>query len=153
MRRFRYTSPRPSQKLQAIPVRHLGVLGTSLSGLDADGLGRMRYLLNDSGQGFHASVMSRKRLLPEADFYCPIRYAPLKIDTAFRALRDSAPISGLYLAAIPFLLHSYPFIQGITGSHHIGEAIGKALAVELTESASTATGKQTSAHSNRPECI
>lgn len=67
----------------------IGVLGTSLSAIDvAIGTaaeagcferrnGRLTYLPNDVDAQFSVTLMSRRGLLPEADFYCPIPYEPL----------------------------------------------------------------------------
>jgi uncharacterized NAD(P)/FAD-binding protein YdhS len=67
----------------------IGVLGTSLSAIDvAIGTaaeagrfvrqnGRLAYIANDPAAAFSVTLMSRRGLLPEADFYCPIPYEPL----------------------------------------------------------------------------
>lgn len=67
----------------------IGVLGTSLSAIDvAIGTaaeagrfvrkdGRLSYVPNDPAASFSVTLMSRRGLLPEADFYCPIPYEPL----------------------------------------------------------------------------
>jgi uncharacterized NAD(P)/FAD-binding protein YdhS len=67
----------------------IGVLGTSLSAIDVaigtaaeagrfvrrDGI--LAYVPNDDSAQFSVTLMSRRGLLPEADFYCPIPYEPL----------------------------------------------------------------------------
>jgi len=66
------------------------VLGTSLSGIDAvvsvatahglfirDSAGTLRYEPSAGSGNFRITMMSRKGLLPEADFFCPIPYEPL----------------------------------------------------------------------------
>jgi uncharacterized NAD(P)/FAD-binding protein YdhS len=67
----------------------IGVLGTSLSAIDvAIGTvaeagrfvrreGKLIYVSNDPDADFSITLMSRRGLLPEADFYCPIPYEPL----------------------------------------------------------------------------
>jgi uncharacterized NAD(P)/FAD-binding protein YdhS len=67
----------------------IGVLGTSLSAIDvAIGTaaeagrfvrtdGRLTYIPDDPSATFAVTLMSRRGLLPEADFYCPIPYHPL----------------------------------------------------------------------------
>jgi uncharacterized NAD(P)/FAD-binding protein YdhS len=67
----------------------IGVLGTSLSAIDvAIGTaaeagrfirqnGRLSYVTDDPAASFSVTLMSRRGLLPEADFYCPIPYEPL----------------------------------------------------------------------------
>jgi uncharacterized NAD(P)/FAD-binding protein YdhS len=64
-------------------------LGTSLSAIDvAIGTaaeagrfvrrdGQLAYVTNDPAASFSVTLMSRRGLLPEADFYCPIPYMPL----------------------------------------------------------------------------
>lgn len=88
-----FISPWPAANLDTIADVPVGVLGTSLSGIDAVvsvATAHGSFLLDDSGtmqyhsmaQGeFHITMMSRKGLLPEADFYCPIPYEPLAIFT------------------------------------------------------------------------
>jgi uncharacterized NAD(P)/FAD-binding protein YdhS len=67
----------------------IGVLGTSLSAIDvAIGTaaeagrfvrkdGKLIYVSDDPAASFSLTLMSRRGLLPEADFYCPIPYEPL----------------------------------------------------------------------------
>ena len=67
----------------------IGVLGTSLSAIDvAIGTaaeagrfvrreGKLNYIADDANAAFSVTLMSRRGLLPEADFYCPIPYEPL----------------------------------------------------------------------------
>lgn len=67
----------------------IGVLGTSLSAIDvAIGMaaeagrfvrrdGKLSYIADDADAAFSVTLMSRRGLLPEADFYCPIPYEPL----------------------------------------------------------------------------
>lgn len=75
----------------AVGWRHarIGVLGTSLSAIDvAIGTaaeagrfvreqGQLSYRADDPEVRFCVTLMSRRGLLPEADFYCPIPYEPL----------------------------------------------------------------------------
>ncbi|HDS6851451.1 FAD-NAD(P)-binding protein [Enterobacter sp. V87_3] len=72
-----------------IPPCRVGIMGTSLSGLDAAMAvviqhGRFvddRFELDDKSQDLKIVLMSRTGILPEADFYCPIPYEPLSILT------------------------------------------------------------------------
>ena len=70
-------------------------MGTSLSAIDAlipvatahgafylDASGQLQYQIASNSENFQASLMSRKGLLPEADFYCPYPYTPLRFCTA-----------------------------------------------------------------------
>lgn len=88
-----FVSPWPAANLDTIADVSVGVLGTSLSGIDAVvsvATSHGSFLLDDTmtvqyhtaaGPDFHITMMSRKGLLPEADFYCPIPYEPLTIFT------------------------------------------------------------------------
>lgn len=66
---------------------HVGIMGTSLSGLDAAMAvviqhGEFiddKFRLDDTSRGLKIVLMSRTGILPEADFYCPIPYEPLHI--------------------------------------------------------------------------
>lgn len=90
-----FMSPWPAPALKTIGPCHVGILGTSLSAIDAlitvatahgvfylDAGGQLQYQPSADGEGFHAALMSRKGLLPEADFYCEYPYAPLQVCTA-----------------------------------------------------------------------
>lgn len=77
-----------------IPACRVGIMGTSLSGLDAamavviqhgefveiDGE-RTQFKLDHGSEALNLVLMSRSGFLPEADFYCPIPYQPLNIVT------------------------------------------------------------------------
>ncbi|MBP1853238.1 FAD/NAD(P)-binding protein [Rhizobium halophytocola] len=90
-----FISPWPATALSVIRNCKVGILGTSLSGIDAlmtvatahgafyfDAAGEMQYQPSPDTDAFHATMMSRKGLLPEADFYCPLPYIPPRICTA-----------------------------------------------------------------------
>ncbi len=98
-----FVSPWPAAAIKRIGAVKVGVLGTSLSGIDAvvsvatahgiflrDDSGTLRYEPDPMSTGFHITMMSRKGLLPEADFYCPIPYEPLRFCTeiAIRLLME-----------------------------------------------------------------
>lgn len=52
------------------------------------------------------------------------------------ALRSPAPYAGnLYFGAIPYLMHSRPFVQGIVASKELGEIIGRDIINHLEEEA------------------
>ena len=80
-----------------IPSCRVGVLGTSLSAIDAAMAvatqhgrfaGRcgepLRFEPRDDTEGLHITLMSRSGVLPEADFWCPIPYEPLAVMTPDR---------------------------------------------------------------------
>jgi uncharacterized NAD(P)/FAD-binding protein YdhS len=89
-----FMSPWPAPALKKIESCSVGILGTSLSAIDAlitvstahgafylDSGGQLQYQGSAGSDAFHASLMSRKGLLPEADFYCDYPYTPLKFCT------------------------------------------------------------------------
>lgn len=92
--------PSPWSGLMAarIPACRVGIMGTSLSGLDAamavvmqhgDFVGD-RFILDKGSEGLRIVLMSRTGILPEADFYCPIPYEPLSVLTEFVVEREIA---------------------------------------------------------------
>jgi len=98
-----FMSPWPATILKTIKASAVGILGTSLSAIDAlvtvstahgvfylDPAGQLEYQSAAGSGGFHAALMSRKGLLPEADFYCEYPYTPLQFCTkkAVQALID-----------------------------------------------------------------
>jgi uncharacterized NAD(P)/FAD-binding protein YdhS len=70
-----------------VPAVSVGILGSSLSGIDAAmavacqhgsfGEGDREFALNAGAKGLQITLMSRQGLLPEADFWCPLPYRPL----------------------------------------------------------------------------
>lgn len=82
-----FVSPWPATVLKSIRNEAVGILGTSLSGIDAlmtvatahgmfysDTAGDLQYQPAARTEDFRATLMSRKGILPEADFYCPLPY-------------------------------------------------------------------------------
>ncbi|MEH0885515.1 FAD-NAD(P)-binding protein [Enterobacter sp. UNJFSC 003] len=73
----------------SIPACRVGIMGTSLSGLDAAMAVVIQhgefvddeFRLEEKSQDLKIVLMSRTGILPEADFYCPIPYEPLTILT------------------------------------------------------------------------
>lgn len=81
------SAPWPATALLAARHGRLGILGTSLSAIDAlltvatscgsfvyDEAGVLQFQQAKGSEQFSAVMMSRKGLLPEADFYCPLPY-------------------------------------------------------------------------------
>lgn len=77
-----------------IPASKVGIMGTSLSGIDAamavviqhgefveTDEDRVEFRLDKACEGLNITLMSRSGILPEADFYCPIPYEPLSVVT------------------------------------------------------------------------
>lgn len=73
----------------SIPPCRVGIMGTSLSGLDAAMAVVMqhgafrddKFVLDNDSEALNIVLMSRTGILPEADFYCPIPYEPLSVLT------------------------------------------------------------------------
>jgi uncharacterized NAD(P)/FAD-binding protein YdhS len=89
-----FISPWPARALQTIENGQVGILGTSLSAIDAlmsvatargsfhlDANGDLQYQPASGTEDFKAVMMSRKGLLPEADFYCPLPYLTPRVLT------------------------------------------------------------------------
>jgi uncharacterized NAD(P)/FAD-binding protein YdhS len=89
-----FEAPWPATALQRIPSGKVGILGTSLSAIDAvmtvatkfgeftkGKRGALEYSIGAEGEALDIVMMSRKGLLPEADFYFPIPYLEPKICT------------------------------------------------------------------------
>lgn len=92
-----------------VPAVRVGILGTSLSGIDAamavaNQHGRFRrkdseLSFEHVANGLQITLMSWTGVLPEADFYCPIPYQPLQImtDAAVAACAsESAPLDAVF---------------------------------------------------------
>lgn len=77
-----------------IPACKVGIMGTSLSAIDAamavaaqhggfvaDEDEKLCFSLDEGSEGLTITLMSRSGILPEADFHCPIPYEALSIAT------------------------------------------------------------------------
>lgn len=88
-----FLSPWPASNLAAVPPVSIGIRGTSLTAIDAvvalaeahgsfvRNEGRTTYEPKPNTEGFRITLLSRKGLLPEADFYHPFPWDPLEICT------------------------------------------------------------------------
>jgi uncharacterized NAD(P)/FAD-binding protein YdhS len=99
-----FLSPWPASALAEIPPTRIGIRGSSLSAIDAavalavahgdfipKGETGLVYSPAPATGDFHMTMLSRKGLLPEADFFHPVPYEPLSICTqeAIEALVDA----------------------------------------------------------------
>lgn len=89
-----FLSPWPATALQRIPATRIGIRGSSLTAIDAavalavahgsfietEGA-TVDYRINPGAEALRITMMSRKGLLPEADFFHPVPYEPLAICT------------------------------------------------------------------------
>ncbi len=89
-----FLSPWPASALQRISASSVGIRGSSLTAIDAvvalatasgtfletEG-DPVDYRIHPGAEALQLTMMSRKGLLPEADFYHPVPYAPLKVCT------------------------------------------------------------------------
>ena len=88
-----YLSPWPASALSKIPATDIGIRGSSLTAIDAAVAlagshgafvrqgERLVYEPAPATEAFRLTMMSRKGILPEADFYFPLPHAPLDICT------------------------------------------------------------------------
>ncbi|MFN7128809.1 MAG: FAD/NAD(P)-binding protein [Brevundimonas sp.] len=88
-----FTSPWPAVGLSQIGPVSVGIRGSSLTAIDAAIAlaaahgrferrdDRLVYAPKADAEGFRVTMMSRKGLLPEADFFFPLPHAPLAILT------------------------------------------------------------------------
>lgn len=87
-----FPSPWSGLMEASIPPCNVGIMGTSLSGIDAamavaiqhgTFIGQddhsVRYCPDNASEALKITLMSRSGILPEADFYCPIPWAPLQV--------------------------------------------------------------------------
>ncbi|MEB6377403.1 FAD-NAD(P)-binding protein [Leclercia adecarboxylata] len=89
-----FPSPWSGLMEASIAAGKVGIMGTSLSGLDAAMAvaaqhgtfietddEQIRFRLDEKSEALKIVLMSRSGILPEADFYCPIPYEPLSLVT------------------------------------------------------------------------
>lgn len=88
-----FVSPWPATTLATLPATQIGIRGSSLTAIDAAVAlasvhgafvredETLTYQPSPGTEGFGMTMMSRKGLLPEADFYFPLPHAPLMICT------------------------------------------------------------------------
>jgi uncharacterized NAD(P)/FAD-binding protein YdhS len=89
-----FLSPWPATALRCIAPTAVGILGSSLTAIDAavtlatqhgafvEAEGEaLRYRVDPQADDFAITMLSRKGLLPEADFYHPLPYKPLALCT------------------------------------------------------------------------
>lgn len=93
----------------AIPATRVGIMGTSLSSIDAamavaNQHGHFRHDDDDlqfdlQNKDLRITLMSRTGILPEADFYCPLPYQPLTIlteEAVAACAASDAPLDNLF---------------------------------------------------------
>ena len=103
-----FLSPWPASALSNIPPCSVGIRGSSLTAIDAAVAlatrhgdfaqqgDRLVYRPAPNTSGFRITMMSRKGLLPEADFYHPVPYEPLAFCTKVAIERlVSGPVDNL----------------------------------------------------------
>ncbi|HEY3986845.1 FAD-NAD(P)-binding protein [Cedecea sp.] len=90
-----------------IPSCKVGIMGTSLSGIDAAMAvvmqhgefartddEQLKFTRDKGSEALAIQLMSRSGILPEADFYCPLPYQPLCVVTAQAVEKEIAAGSG-----------------------------------------------------------
>ncbi|WP_020208636.1 FAD/NAD(P)-binding protein [Gilvimarinus chinensis] len=115
-----------------IPATDVGIMGTSLSGIDAamavaiqhgrfveSNEGKtLAFELKESSRNLRISMLSRSGLLPEADFYCPIPHEPLAVATpeAIQEAIDQGP-EGLLNRVFSLMVRELTFNDPAWSSH------------------------------------
>lgn len=86
-------SPWPYTSVTAVPAGHIGILGSSLSAIDvvmalafshgdfAEDGGTITWRAHNDSSLLRITMVSKMGIMPEADFYYPFPYQPLKIFT------------------------------------------------------------------------
>ena len=114
-----------------VPAGRVGIMGTSLSSIDAAMAvvhphGRFRRKGGDlafetDARGLHITLMSWTGVLPEADFYCPLPYEPLSIMTEQAVTACAAqprPLDAVFALMQAEITHADPAYAkrvGLTG--------------------------------------
>ncbi|MDG7109364.1 hypothetical protein OVN26_10625, partial [Streptococcus pneumoniae] len=62
-----------------------------------------------------------------------VRTGGIDVDEFYRPRLGLMSEGRLYCAAIAFLLHKEPFVQGITSARDIGETVGRAILKDISE--------------------
>jgi uncharacterized NAD(P)/FAD-binding protein YdhS len=138
-----FLSPWPATALQRIPPTDIGIRGSSLTAIDAavalaaahgsfieTDEDAIDYRINPGAETLRMTMMSRKGLLPEADFHHPVPYEPLEICTPEAVMRliDEAGDTLLDSAYTLFkeeLAHADPDYAAHVGLADVGlEAFG-----------------------------
>ena len=120
-----------------LPATSTGILGTSLSGIDAAMAvacqhgkfaeapdGTLMFLFAEGAEALKITLMSRQGLLPEADFWCPIPYRPLRHLTeealaAERAAGRDGLLDRLWARCVADIAAADPAYVESTGLAHL----------------------------------
>jgi hypothetical protein len=62
-----------------------------------------------------------------------VRTGGIDVDEFYRPRLGLMSEGRLYCAAIAFLLHKEPFVQGITSARDIGETVGRAILKDISQ--------------------
>ena len=111
-----YKAPWPITKFQGLALSEVGIRGSSLTAIDTaitlalqQGMfesteAGLRYVPHPGTAPFHMTMLSRKGVLPEADFYFPMPYAPTM---QFTAAATKALIDNHQPGDMPTLLEQF----------------------------------------------
>lgn len=119
-----------------VPAVRVGIMGTSLSAIDAAmavvtqhgrfirRAGGLQYQLHrpEAASGLQITLMSWSGVLPEADFYCPLPYRALEVMTPgalARAMAGPAPFEAVYDLFRAQIRHSDPDWAGAAGLENL----------------------------------
>ena len=95
--------------------------GTGMALRDADGERKFAYFIDARGQSaLPASELPFPTLLQQLNAEPD---APLPVEPCFALRGPEGTWDGLYCASLPFVMHLFPFAQGLTVSHEFGEVL------------------------------
>jgi uncharacterized NAD(P)/FAD-binding protein YdhS len=117
-----------------VPAARVGVLGTSLSAIDAAmavacqhrgfNSDETEFAVAPGSEGLKITLMSRQGLLPEADFWCPLPYQPLRHVTEAALSREVAQgpdglLDRLWVLFVRDMVAADPAYAEVTGIAHL----------------------------------
>jgi hypothetical protein len=88
--------------------------------------------LQEQGVVRKAQTVEAQSVFDEGSPYVTVETGGIELDAAFRPVFQDSLSNNLYCAAISFLLHKLPFVQGITSAEEIGGIVSKAIVDDIT---------------------
>ncbi len=138
-----YAAVPPESIRRLLALHDAGILQVAALGEDYDltiGNGRTVVTQGDQSHSFAVFIDARgqKPLATEDLPFATLRaalqaagQAHPEVDEAYHLAAPAAYARRLAFGAIPYLMHDKPFVQGITESHEIGQAIAKGVLTNL----------------------
>jgi hypothetical protein len=88
--------------------------------------------LQEQGVVRKAQTVEAQSVFDEGSPDVTVETGGIELDDAFRPIFQHNLSNKLYCAAISFLLHKLPFVQGITSAEEIGGIVSKAIVDDVT---------------------